>query len=197
MPNVESSDITGPVLLLIRGLPGSGKSYLAAALREALGTDNVVVLDPDATDYTSAAYQTMSEQLSAEGVDTKFHPYRFLRAQAYDAIEAGKVIMWNQAWTNLDGLNKTVVNLQTYANEHGTQLPVLIVEVQASREAVKQRVAERAAAGGHDVSAEEFERFFADYHSFAEHYQTVSVNGEGDVNESVARVLDALQGLQS
>lgn len=184
-----------PTLILIRGLPGSGKSYLADALRTALGTDNVAVVDPDATDYTSDAYKQMSAALTAEGVDEKFHPYRFTRAQAYDGITSNKIIMWNQAFTNLDGFNKTVVNLQTYASDHGTTLPLLVVEVNVDPDVAKARVAERVAAGGHDVNEEAWTRFIADYGTFAEHYNTVAVDGGDDVAASVDTVIRALHQL--
>src|SRR5437764_567996 len=117
-----TTENTHPTLLMVRGLPGSGKSYLAMALSQALGQGNVVILDPDATDYNSPEYLELSKSLSAEGVDEKFHPYRYLRSKAYKAIENNQIIIWNQAFTNLDCFNKTVANLQTYAEEHDAKL---------------------------------------------------------------------------
>ena len=187
---------TPPVLIMIRGLPGSGKSYLAQALQRTLGLEQVVLLDPDATDYSSEAYREMAARLTAEDVDAKFHPYRFLRAQAYAAIEAGQYIIWNQAFTNLDSFTKTVVNLQAYATDHGTKLPLLVVEVSVSTEIAKQRVAEREEQGGHGVSEEAFSRFIHDYKSFvSEGFRTVSVQGDAAVNTSVSSVLGALEAL--
>lgn len=185
-----------PTLILIRGLPGSGKSYLAKALQKALGGSHVVIVDPDATDYTSKAYTDMSAGLTAEGIDVKFHPYRFVRAQAYQGIADHKVVIWNQGFTNLDGFNKTVLNLQTYAKDHGTTLPLLVVEVEVTHHVAKARVADRAATGGHDVTEENFVRFINDYKTFAdEGYSPVVVNGENDVAVSVAAVLEGLQKL--
>jgi predicted ABC-type ATPase len=191
-----TTENTHPTLLMVRGLPGSGKSYLAMALSQALGQDNVVILDPDATDYNSPEYLELSKSLSAEGVDEKFHPYRYLRGKAYKAIENNQIIIWNQAFTNLDGFNKTVANLQTYAEEHDAKLPLLVVEVEINHDTAKARVTERADQGGHDVNEEAWERFFGDYRSFSdEGFNTVSVNGENDVNASVAAVQQALEAL--
>src|SRR5687767_12616624 len=92
-----------PALIMIRGLPGSGKSYLAKALKKALGEDKVVMLDPDSIDKNSKDYTQMAEALTSEGVDEKLFPYRYSRGLAYKGIEQNKVIMWNQAFTNLDG----------------------------------------------------------------------------------------------
>lgn len=188
--------LTHPLLILIRGVPGSGKSYLAAALQDKIGAGNVVILDPDKIDLTSQAYLDFSDSLTKEGVDLKFHPYRWSRAKAYKGIETNKVIMWNQAFTNLDGFNKTVINLQGYAADHGTTLPLLSVEVEVNEPVARQRVAKRAEQGGHGVPDEAFARFMNEYTSFADTYNTVVVHGEDDVEKSVAAVLEALEKLK-
>jgi len=187
-----------PTLILIRGLPGGGKSYIAVALQQALGEAAAVILDPDKIDLQSKEYRALSQALTAEGVDQKFHPYRYLRAQAYAAIEAHQYIIWNQGFTNLDGFQKTVVNLQTYAADHGTTLPLLVVEVEIPQHVAKARVAAREQQGGHGVSEEAFVRFIADYRSFAsEGYNTVTIQGENPVAASVATIQDALNELTS
>lgn len=185
-----------PTLVLVRGIPGSGKSYLTSALQQSLDAGNVVVLDPDATDYTSPTYLAHTAALTSEGVDEKFHPYRFLRSQAHQGIIDGKIIIWNQAWTNLDGFNKTIVNLQNYALEHDKQLAILVVEVTIAETVARQRVAQRAGQGGHDVSSEAFDRFIHDYTSFADTgHMTLAIRGEDDVAVSVAAIRQALAGL--
>lgn len=186
-----------PTLVLIRGIPGSGKSYLAQALKRAIGEDNIVTLDPDATDYKSPEYTEMSDALTAEGVDAKLHPYRFLRGNAYKGIEAHKVVMWNQAFTNLDGFDKTIKNLQAYAEDHGTTLPVLVVEVEVAHDVAKKRVTDREQQGGHGVPDEAFARFLNEYTTFAnEGYNVVVVNGEDDVEVSAKSVIHSLELLQ-
>jgi predicted kinase len=196
MDTTQITPPSHPTLILVRGLPGSGKSYLAEALAAKLGSDHAVVIDPDATDYTSQAYRDMSASLTTEGVDEKFHPYRFIRAQAYAGITSGKVVIWTQAFTNLEMFTKTVVNLQTYASEHGTTLPLLVVEVEADVDIAKARAAQREAETGRGVSAEAFARFINDYSSFAgQEYDPVVVRGDSDVNTSVSTVLEALHHL--
>jgi thymidylate kinase len=185
-----------PILILVRGLPGSGKSYLAEAIKEKIGKDKVVTVDPDVTDHTSKEYLELSRTLTTEGVDAKFHPYRFLRAQAHAAIAAHKIIIWNQAFTNLDGFNKTIINLQAYAEEHNTQLPVLVVEVEVTENVARARVADREGRGGHGVTGEAFARFINEYVTFAgKGYNIVVVNGENNVDKSAALVIEALQTL--
>jgi predicted kinase len=192
----SAAESNSPTLIIIRGVPGSGKSYLAVALQESIGPEKVVVLDPDKIDQDDREYKEFSDSLTAESVDTKFHPYRFLRSKAYEAIAAHKIIIWNQAFMDLKGLQVTTDRLQTYASEHDTQLPILVVEVEVNTEAAKARIAERVAQGGHDVSNDAFTGFVSKYESFSEKgYRTISVNGESDVAISVLSVTKALENL--
>jgi thymidylate kinase len=185
-----------PTLIMIRGLPGSGKSYLTAALQTALGAENVVILDPDATDYKSAEYLEHSKTLSEQGVDTKFHPYRYVRAKAHKGIDDHKILIWNQPFMDLDGFNKTVTNLTTYASEHDIRLPLLVVEVEVPAHTAKERIDARKSQGGHGPSEDTFAGFVGRYASFADKgHDVVTVNGHGDVAVSVAAVQKALQSL--
>ena len=186
-----------PTLIMVRGVPGGGKSYVAAKLRESIGENQVVILDPDAIDQASDEYTDFSKSLTLENVDAKLHPYRFLRSRAHQGIAARKTIIWNQGFIDLDGFGKTVNNLQAYAAEHGLQLPTLVVEVEIDSNVAKQRVANRAAQGGHDVPEEAFGRFIGNYVSFSDKgYTTVTVRGEDDVNVSVAAITKALGELR-
>lgn len=187
-----------PTIILIRGLPGSGKTYIASALCRALGEDKVVMLDPDGTDYSSKEYAEHVKAQTAEGVDPTLHAYRFLRAKAYDGIAEGKMIIWNQPFTNLEIFHKMVGRLQDHAREHHKQLNMLVVEVEVDRELAKQRMLARKQTGGHGPSEETFSRFVNDYKSFAgQGFNTVTVDGEAEVSDSVAKIKNALESLNN
>jgi len=193
----EPQTIDGPALLIIRGLPGSGKTYLAAALREAIGSTKVVMLDPDAIDYTSKTYAEHTHALTTQGVEKLFHPYRFLRSKAHKAISAGKIIIWNQPFTLPDGLERTLKNLCNYAAEHDITLPVLLVEIEVDLLVAKARVLRRKRRGGHGPSDGRFARFVDEYTSFAgKGYPTITVSGEVEVSVSASLVVEALQSVQ-
>lgn len=183
-----------PKIILIRGLPGSGKTHVARALQKALGANDVVLLDPDAIDFESSVYKEHVQAATAEGVDPKLHAYRFLRAQAYRGIAERKTIIWNQPFTNLEIFNKMVTNLRLEASKNNTEINLIVVEVAVDPEIAKRRVMDRKKRGGHGPSDATFERFIADYSSFAPHgYKTVAVQGDVNVTESVRRILAALE----
>lgn len=176
-----------PVLVLVRGLPGSGKTHFAELLQEELAKNfDVVSLDPDATDYNSQAYKDHVEQQTADGVDPKLHPYRFLRAQAYQAIEKNKIVIWNQPFTNLEILQKVTDRLQEHASDHGADMPIFVVEVMTDPKIARHRVEERKKNGGHGPSKNTFDRFVNDYTSCAPlGYDTAEIDGSRDFTSYV------------
>lgn len=189
-------DGTYPTLVIIRGLPGSGKTFLAAELHKILGASQAVVLDPDAVDFQSQAYRRHTAALTAENVDVRLHLYRFLREQAYQAIDDRRILIWNQPFTNLDIFKKMLDRLHERAAEAGSQLSVLLVEVETDPDVANARIKLRIEAGGHGPSDNTFERFVRDYHSFEDQgYATIKVEGESDVLVSAMAVMEALDSL--
>lgn len=182
-------DSKGPTVVFIRGIPGSGKSFIANALSIRV-SGSKVVLDPDEIDKNSQEYLDLVENLTNEGVDSKFYPYRFLRAKAHDMIEQRGTIIWNQAFTDLVGLQKTIINLTNHAEEKGLKLKFLVVEVEVDPALAKERISERAKSGAHDVDDENFERFLRDFRSFEnEGLNVIKVDGSQPAEKSAEKIL--------
>lgn len=180
--------------MIVRGIPGSGKSYLAHNLLKRLGS-NVELLDPDAIDKQSADYLQLSKSLQIAGVDKKLHPYRYLRAKAYSCIDQSGTVIWNQPFMSLDGMLKTIKRLQEYAASQSKNLRVIIVEVEIDHQTAANRVAQRKNNGGHGPTEKTLRRFFDDYRSFSDQgYETIVVGGGNNTEMSLAidKVLKAI-----
>jgi thymidylate kinase len=194
----QAQNIQGPALILIRGLPGSGKTYLADKLHTVLGAEHIVMLDPDTIGYKDEAYTEHSKSLTAEGIEEKLHPYRFLRSRAHQAISDHKIIIWNQPFTLAGGFERTIQSVRGYAAEHDIQLPILAVEINIDPQIAKARIEQRKEEGGHGPSDKRFARFIDEYISFAGmgQDQTITVRGEDNVAASATAVIQALRELQ-
>lgn len=191
----SAKDTHYPTLIMIRGLPGSGKSYLADALRKRLGLQNVFIADPDTADLTGEEYRLYSNELAKEGLDKAIHPFRWSRKLACDAISARKIVIWNQPFTIRGIFDRLVAFLQAYAHEHNIRLPVLLVEVEIDHAVAKERIAKRKQSGGHGPSAATMSRRIEEYESYTDDYLTISVHGSDEVASSVAAVMRALHEL--
>jgi tRNA uridine 5-carbamoylmethylation protein Kti12 len=184
-------------LCFIRGLPGSGKTYFAKHLFDFIETDQKILLDPDATDYNSKEYKNHVIEQTKEGVDPKLFPYRFLRTQAYDAIEQHKIIIWNQPFSNIDILKKVIARLQEHAQEHDTKLQILFVETDIDPTIAWQRVTDRKNKGGHGPSEEIFKTFVNQYSSVESlGYPTISIDGQKDPVLNIQPVISKIFDLQ-
>lgn len=191
-------EVPHPVIIFVRGLPGSGKSFLTTQLQKTLvhDGDDVLVLDPDAIDFDSEKYAQHVNKLTHKGVNPSLFAYRFLRGQAYEAIADRRIVIWNQPFTNLDIFHKMVANLRLQASEHKLDLPILVVEVEIDPASAKERVNTRKSQGGHGPSDSTFNRFTQDYRSFHDAgYDTISVRGDDEISKSVQNVVNALTSM--
>lgn len=181
-----------PLIILIRGIPGSGKSYIAHELANKLG-QGVILLDPDAIDLNSDDYARHIEQMKKDNVDPKLHAYRFLRGQAYQGIKEGKTIVWNQPFTNPEIFRKMTDNLYAQASQYRAPLRILVVEVEIDAELAKKRITSRKENGGHGPSEDTFNRFVRDYRTLAnDGYETITVHGDNDVQASIQSIAEAI-----
>lgn len=194
---MHHDDAKHPTLLIVRGMPGGGKSFLATELLRSFGQEHVVMLDPDTIDFDSQAYKTHAEAQAAAGIDPKIFPFRYLKSQAFDGISSDKIIIWNQPFTNKGMFDRLVASLREHASEQGKELPVLLVEVEVDPATAKARVEQRIREGGHGPSDNTLNQRINDYVSYAGNgYQTVTIDGTDDIAASVAAVQAAMNRAQ-
>lgn len=179
-------------ILFIRGIPGSGKSYVASNLVNAMKDREVVLLDPDAIDFSNPAYKALSEELSAQDLPEAIHPFRWLRGQAVAACKPDTLIIWNQPFTNEGILSRLAQFLTKAANDSDVELEVLILELETASEIAYERIQKRIADGGHGPSKDTFDHRVEHYISFADSHKTLVIDGTNNIDEITTSVLEFL-----
>ncbi len=194
MHNTQKSN---PMLVLVRGVPGSGKSFFADKLRISFDQNDYIVLDPDATNYDSQEYKEHIKKQIAENVDPKLHPYRFLRAKAFDAIKNSQIIIWNQPFTDLAVMKNVTNKLEEFAQENNKNLKILVVELVVPKSIAWDRVSQRKSHGGHGPSEEKFNIFYDSFITAeTAGYETISIDGQQDPKVNINTVVKLIEKLR-
>ena len=185
-----------PLLIFIRGLPGSGKSHVTYALRDAINQTPVTVIDPDFIDKKDEKYQSFASQLEAEGLDSAIIPFRWLRQCAVEAARERAIIIWNQPFTNKGIFDRLVVYLKdSVTSMHNLDLQILVIEINTSAETAWDRVLKRIEAGGHGPSKDTFNKRCADYTSYKDTYPVLELDGEVDSKLLVQKTLQHIDSM--
>jgi adenylate kinase family enzyme len=144
-----------PLLILIRGLPGTGKSTVAHDI-EAILKDKIVILDPDTIDTESKDFLDFSDNLRGK-VDEKIFPYRYLLNKGYKALEENKIVIWGQAWTKLWGIKSALKSLR----EKSPNLKPFVIEIELPLNIAQERINHRVNKGGKDLNLRPLEEFLS------------------------------------
>jgi hypothetical protein len=175
------------LLVLVRGLPGAGKTKFSRKLTSRI--EESIHLNPDEIEKNDE-YRTFSKRLGQDGVSEVFHPYRYLRERAVDGLRKGGLIVWEQPWSSMEGINITVDHLRERVTG---EMRVLIVDVDIEPEEAWRRVKKRLESGGHGPDKQVFNRFVEDYCSAEElPYDHLSISGSGILDDQIERALESI-----
>jgi thymidylate kinase len=149
-------------------------------------------LDPDDTDTTSKEFKIFSSERSAEGLDPSIHNFRWLRKQATEAVVSGKIVIWNQPFTDNGILDRLIKFICEHADN--SKLAVLVVEVDVNPQIAWQRVQQRNESRQQKLPREIFTKRVNEYKTFAGMgYKTISVNGQNAADKSVEVIIKSLK----
>lgn len=161
-------DENSPLFIIIRGIPGSGKTDLAEYVQTKWDTSNLVVLDPDYVNQTDPDFLSYrSDQLATDEIYKKesfendpqlidkLVVSRYLLNQAKEAISTGKSVIWNQPWSIKYNILWTINEIQLSASEQARVHPI-IVELVIRESVARKRVESRKTRGGHGPSERTF-----------------------------------------
>lgn len=123
-------------LVIIRGIPGAGKSRLATQLKEVLG-ENSIKIDPDEYRYMG---RTLNNSVQA---GSKLELFDFLKDQALRSIKSGKIVVWDQAWTSL----KNAREISTQINKMISPAKLFLIEIEIAPSLAWDRIQAREKLG--------------------------------------------------
>jgi DegV family protein with EDD domain len=172
-----------PALVMLCGLPGSGKSYLA---REIAGRYPLAVLNSDALRRTLVRRPAYSQKESAR-------LFSAIHAVIEDLLRRGIPTLLDA--TNLKEAHRRPV----YEIAERTRARLLVVEVRAPEDAIRARLeARRAREDPADIS----EATVAVYETMRDEAEPIErphmlVNTTADIVEAVARIMSQLRGVRA
>jgi predicted kinase len=173
-------------LVFIRGIPGAGKSWLAAHLVELLG-ESAVKIDPDDYRYKGEA---MGKDNQSSDRETLFDT---LKTQALINVQAGKVVIWDQAWTSLRAAKETFA----FVKKAIYPAQILLIEVNIDSKMAWGRIQERSARGDQSaLSREKFDTYVDKYQSVQDEdvgVEVLPLNGDEETIVNLALICAAIQ----
>ncbi len=186
-----------PKLILIRGLPGAGKSHLAELLIGQMEFEEAVFCDPDKVITEGEDFLRFLEENNEEGMSIKTMIYRFLLKRAAEGLKNRRDVIWDQPWRSIWGIEYTLDFLNKYLILENTNSPyeVCVVELNVSVEEAFARVKRRIENGGHGPDEEVFNRFVAEYEppqKLGDRAKIIELNGELQSDQLVQILLSNL-----
>lgn len=150
-----------PLLIIVRGIPGAGKSFVSRGLAEKFRAGDTVVIDPDAIDRNGHEYQSFTATLETQepDLDRTVFPYRYILETAARVLSEHKTVIWNQPFTDLEGLSYTIRKLFRLTEGVQPCFKSLIVDIEIPEDVAWERILKRQSMGGHSLTRERFLQF--------------------------------------
>ncbi len=183
------------LLVVIRGLPGSGKSTIMDHCIKKL--DSAVRLDPDKINLESDDFVSFCQGRHLS-VSLEKRMYRFLLYQACSSLQNKQVVIWEQPWRQFRLFLLTLENIAiiayNIASPDFSNLPfsVKVVEFVIDQNIAQQRVSRRFEEGKHCLTPAQFSQFLDSLEPFDPLFPTLTVDGTEDIEVLCKKVYDFL-----
>jgi hypothetical protein len=183
------------ILVILRGLPGSGKSHLAEDIKNRIANKSISIVDPDMIDEADDSYKDFTAYLAKNEpeLESKFYPYRFLLSKSAEVLRQRGVVIWNQAFTDVDGMIYTARKLTSLCSN---KIGILVVQLESSPDDAWKRVVSRMRSGGNCMSKEKFDEFVQRYKYLEEiPYPSISINTFQNYKDGLDEIVKYLGSL--
>lgn len=180
------------MLIVVRGIPGSGKSYLVENLVDTLKdeeADRIIRIDPDEYRYKDTSIHKVSAFTRDLASEEELLPG--LQKMALEGISEGKIVIWEQLLTSLKKPEQVnFIRQAIYPSR------LLFIEVVTDKSAAWERIMVRNDLGQQiGPTNEQFDDYTARYVSFQDKkvdFEYLVVNGEKPAEENVKLILSRL-----
>lgn len=153
-----------PILMIIRGIPGTGKTCLASALlKSPCNRMNWLLLDRDVLRNDASERERLESFLAQYEWPTQkreYGIYRFFLWQTILAFRCGRNVVWSQPRARLSLLRLTIDRL--YKTFRCT-FRLLVVELEIDPKIAWERVINRVKNGGHGPVLSKYNQMVASY----------------------------------
>lgn len=171
-------------LIMLRGIPGSGKTTLGNELMHALGT-KAVGFNPDDFRYKDGKYD--GSPASGDQI------FALLDQMAISSLNCGKIVVWQRVWTTI----KSYGDLQDQVKNKLHPERLLLIEIDIQKTSAWERIAKREMSGGKQrISLEEFDYYVNRYVSLKGKIpdnEFLSLKGEDDVRNNSQLIIKWLK----
>lgn len=195
--------VKSPLLVIFRGIPGCGKTILNQEVQKrVMNATSIETIDPDLIDKNDSRYGIFITYLRESELDLedRHYLYRYLLDKATKALKNGKVVFWDQPFTDLEGLAYTIRRIiKNVVNSGGPETKVLIVDIETPRDKALERIRRRKENGGHGPTTQTFLNFVGSFRTSEDlNYARISVSGDDDnMERSCTQILTTIDQINT
>lgn len=184
-------------LVLIRGIPGAGKTSIAEKVAKTL---NFYHIDPDLLNTSSVDYKKYAEEL-VETVPERRIIYRYLLKKTVECLNNNKSVIWSQPWRILERLDLTIRNIYFFLKKEEKwdeklsdilkelNIEIIVIEITTPHNTAFERLKKRYKDNKHKWDGNLFDEHIKRHEKFTLPIQYYEVENTDNLDTAVKNVI--------